>query len=139
MLRTCIYVQIAEDLAAKTVLGEHAADCPANEFGGTGLEDLLGGRETLATRIAGVACVHAIGHFLAAEGHLLCVDDDDVVAAVNVGGEAGLGLATEDKGHAGGETTKCEISRVNDNPLFVHSALVQGYCFVALCVHCLDL
>ena len=139
MLRTCIDMQIAEDLAAKTVLGEHAADGPANEFCRPLLEDLLGGRETLPARISGVTGVHAIGHFLAAEGHLLCIDYDDVIAAINVGGEAGLGLATEDKGHAGGETTKCEISRVNDNPLFVHSALVQGNCFVALCVHCLDL
>ena len=139
MLRACVDVQVAEDLAAKTVLGEHTLDCSPDEFGRPLLEDLLGRGEALATGIAGVAGVHAVGHLLSAEGHLLSVDHDDVVTAIDVGGEAGLGLATKDKGHAGGETTKCEISRVNDNPLLVYSRFVKRNSCVALCVHCLDL
>ena len=139
MLGTCVNVQIAKYLGTKTILGEHASDGSPHEFGRPLLEDLLGRSETLSAGISGVACVNAVGHLLAAEGNLLCVDYDDVVAAIHVGSEAGLGLATEDKGHAGGQTTKCEIRRVNDHPLFVYSALVQGDCFVALCVHCLDL
>ena len=139
MLGTCVNVQIAKDLNTKTGLGEHSTDCPPHEFGRPLLEDLLGRCKALSAGISGVTRVNAVGHFLATKGHLLGVDYDDVVTTVHVGGEAGLGLATKDKSHAGGETTKCEIRRVNDDPLFVHSALVQGYCLVALCVHCLDL
>ena len=139
MLGTCIYVQVAKYLGTKTILGEHTPYGSPYEFGRPLGEDLLGRCETLSAGISGVARVNAVGHLLAAQADFLCVDDDDVVTAIHVGSEAGFGLATKDKSHAGGQTTKCEICRVNDDPLFVHSALVQGNCFVALCVHCLDL
>ena len=42
MLRACVYEQVTEDLAAKTVLGEHTLDCPPDEFGRPLSEDLLG-------------------------------------------------------------------------------------------------
>ena len=67
------------------------------------------------------------------------IHHDDVVTAVDVRGVTRLGLATKDKRHAGSETTKSEISRVNDNPLLVNSRFVKRNSFVALCVHCLDL
>ena len=31
-----------------------------------------------------------------------------------------------------------ELNRIDKNPLLVHSCFVKRYCFVALCVHCLD-
>ena len=132
MLGTCVDVQIAENLAAKTILGEHTLDCSPDELGRPLLEDLLGRGETLSTGISGVAGVHAVGHLLSAEGHLLSVDHDDVVTAIHVGSEAGFVLAAEDKGNPGGQTTKCEICRINDNPLLVYSSLVLN--FIRICL-----
>ena len=139
MLRTCIDEQVAQQLVTKTGLREHTLNSSPDQFGRSLSEDLGRRREALSTRVTGVARIDAFGHLLSGEGYLLGVDDDDVVTAVHVGGEARLRLATEDKRDAGSKTTKREIRRVNDDPLFVHSALVQGYCLVALCVHCLDL
>ena len=139
MLGACIDKQVVKLLCTKTCLGEHTLDCSSDELGRFLGEDLLRGGETLSTGISGVAYIHAVGHLLTLEGYLLCVDDDDVVTTVNVGSEAGLVLATEDKSDAGSETTKSEISRINDNPLLVYSRCIERYRFVALCVHCLDL
>ena len=97
VLGTCVNVQIANELFTKTGLGEHSSYGPPHQFSGPLCEDLLGSRETLATRITGVANVDAIVHLVSLEGYLLGVDDDDVVTAIYVGGEPGLVLAAEDK------------------------------------------
>ena len=139
MLGAFIYIKVCEDVCTKTCLGEHTLYCSPDKFCGFLLENLLGSAETLATRITGIANVNTVSHLLSLEDHLLCVYYDDVVTTVYVRSEAGLCLATEDKSNAGSETTKSETCRVNDNPILVYSRLVQRYCFVALCVHCLDL
>ena len=139
MLRACVDEQVAEQIVTKTGLGEHTLHCSPDEFGGPLLEDLLRGREPLSAGLAGVAGIDPVSHLPAAEGDLLGVDHDDVVTAVDVRGVTRLGLATKDKRHAGSETTKSEISRVNDNPLLVNRRFVKRNSLVALCVHCLDL
>ncbi len=97
MLRACIDVQIAYDLVTKTCLREHTLYRSPNEFSRPSLQDLLRSRETLSARITGVAHINTISHLAAFEDHLLCVDDDDVVTAVNVWGESRFVLAAKDK------------------------------------------
>ena len=58
MLRTCINVQVAEDLVAKAGLGEHTLDCSPYKLCGLLVEDLLGSGETLASGESGIARVH---------------------------------------------------------------------------------
>jgi hypothetical protein len=139
MLGTCINVQIADELVTKTGFGEHSFDGPAHQFSGPLCEDLLGSRETLSTRITGVTNVNAIVHLVTLEGNLLGVDDDDVVTAIHVRSVARFGLAAEDKSNPGCKTAKRKIRGIDDDPLFLYSSLVKGDCFVAKCVHCLDL
>ncbi len=139
MLRTCIYVQISENIVTKTCLREHTLYSSPNQLGRSLFKDLLRRCESLSTRITCVMNINAICHLVALEGYLLGIDDDDVVTAVNVRSVSRLGLATEDKSDAGCKTTKCQIGSINDNPLFVYCRLVKRYSFVALCVHCLDL
>ena len=138
MLGTCINVQVVDELVTKTGLGQHALHRPTDEFGRPGCEDLAGRGEALATGIAGVAGVNAVGHLLAGKTDLFGVDDDHVVTTVHMRGEAGLVLATKHQGNAGSQATEHEVGCINDEPLFVHSCFVQRNCFVAKCVHCLD-
>ena len=79
MLGTRVNMQVVENLFTKTGLGEHSFDGPPHEFSGSLRENLLGSRETLATRITGVASVNTAFHLVTLEGHLLGVNDDDVV------------------------------------------------------------
>ena len=139
VLGTCVNMQIANELFTKTGLGEHSSHGPPHQFSGPLCEDLLGSRETLATRIAGIANVNTIVHLISLEGYLLGVDDDDVVTAIHVRGEPGFVLTAEDKGNPGSKTAKGKIRGIDDDPLLVHSRLVERDCFVAKCVHCLDL
>ena len=139
VLGACIDMQIADELVTKTGLGEHSFDGPPHQFGGSLRKDLLGSRETLATRITGVANVNTIVHLVTLEGNLLSVDDDDVVTAIHVRGVARFGLAAKDKSNPGCKTAKRKIRGIDDDPLFLYSSLVKGDCFVAKCVHCLDL
>ena len=90
MLGTCINVQVVDELVTKTGLREHALHRPTDEFGRSFGKDLSGRGEALATGIAGVAGVDAVGHLLAGETDLFGIYDDDVVTTVHVRGEAGL-------------------------------------------------
>ena len=139
MLGACINMKVADELVTKTCLREHSFNGPPHEFSGSLCKDFLRRGEALATRVTGVANVHAIVHLVALEGHLLSVDDDDVVTAIHVGGVSRLGLATEDKSNPGSKTAKRKIRGIDDDPLFLYSCLVKGDCFVAKCVYCLDL
>lgn len=125
MLRTCIDEQVVDELVTKTSLRKHAFDSLPDQFGRSCAKNLLGCGSTLSTRISGVTCVYLVGHLLAFESHLLSIDDDDIVTAINVRCEAGFGLATEDKSNAGRKTAKCQIGSINDDPLFVYSCLVK--------------
>ena len=139
MLGAGINMQVAEDLATKTCLGEHSFNGPPHQFSGSFREDLPRSRETLATRVTRVASVNAAVHLVSLESHLVSVDDDDVVTAIHVRGEAGFVLSAEDESNPGSKTAKRKIRGIDDNPLFVHSRLIERDCFVAKCVHCLDL
>src|SRR5699024_10273763 len=48
--------------------------------------------------------------------HLVGVDDDDEVAAVDVRGEGGLVLAAQQRGSVAGQAAQNDVSRVNDVP-----------------------
>ena len=109
VLGTCVNVQVVDELVTKTSLRKHSADGTPDEFGGSGCEDLLGGGEALAARVTGVTDIDAVGHLLAGKTDLVGVDDDHVVAAVHMRGEAGLVLAAEHEGDAGSQATQDEV------------------------------
>ena len=120
MLRAGIHLQVREQLFAQTGLGQHAFDSLLDEEGRFLGQIVGGGGETLAAGIPGVTCVDLVGHFVARELHLLRVDDDDVVAAIDVGRVAGLVLASEDLRDLRCKTSQYLVRSVDDDPLFGH-------------------
>ena len=132
-------VKVADECAAETVLGKHTLDHLDEQGVVAGLDVLverflhqnLGGGHALATGIAGVREVLAVGHLLAGEAHLVGVDDDYVVAALDVGRVAGLVLATENEGDDGTQTTENLVGGINYNPLVFNACCVGGEGLVA--------
>ena len=139
MLRALIEIQVVDELRTKTVLREHSLYCHPDQLCRLLGQNLFRSAETLSSRIASVTDIDPVGHLSSCELHLVCIEDDDIVTAVNVRGEVWLVLATEDKSHPRSKTAKRKVSCVNDDPLLLDSRRCGGYCLVTLCVHCLDL
>ena len=124
MLATGIDVEVAVELGTEAVLGEHTFDGVLEDTLGVGGTHLGRGGLALAAGIAGVALVDLVGLFLAAEDALLGIDDDDVVAAVDVRGVARFGLAAQDVGHTGSQTAYGLSFGINQHPFLLDGLLV---------------
>ena len=135
MLGTGIHMQVAVEGSTQTVFRKHAADGVFKYALGVFGENLLRGGLALAAGISGIALVDLVGHLLAGEDNLLGIDDDDIVAAIHMRGVARCGLAAQDVGHAGGQTTHGLVLGINEHPFLLDGVLVGGDCFVTSCVH----
>ena len=138
MFAACIDIQVTENLVTQAVLREHAADGVLDYCSRLAGEQFLGGGETLAARITGMANVHAVRKLLARKTNLVRIDDDDVVTTVNMRRIARLVLATEDKSDTGSQATQDLIRRIDNQPLFGDGTGVSRDGLVAKCVHCVD-
>ena len=106
-----------EHLAAERALRQHALDRAADGLGRLAGEQLAVRLRLDAARVAAVA-VHPLAIGLAGGQHdLLGVDDDDVVAGVEVGSEDRLVLAAQHAGDLGGHAPEHEAVGVDDVPL----------------------
>ena len=81
------------------------------------LTDLLRSVNFLVTDVSSVASVDFLALFVTAEGYFLGIDDDNVVASVNVRSEDSLVLSTEEFGCGYGNFTKRLVFGVDDVPL----------------------
>ena len=124
MLASGIDVKVAVEGITEAILRKHAADGVLEDALGVRGAHLGRGGLALAAGIAGVALVDLVGLFLAAEDNLLGVDDDDIVAAVDVRGVARLGLAAQDVGNAGSQATYGLSLSVNEDPFLLDGLLV---------------
>ena len=118
VLGALVDAQVTEDLAEERAAGQHALDGllddPLRE---AALEDELGRTLLDAAGIASVVVVHLLVALAAGQDDLVGVDDDDVVAAVDMGGVRRLVLAAQTQRHNRGETTHDEPGGVDHNPL----------------------
>ena len=132
VLGTLVDVEVGEQVGGQFVFGKHALDDAANELlVAVGLgDDVSGSAGLLTAGVHAVAEIDAVGHLLAGEQNLVGIDDDDIVAAIHVGSEAGLVLATQELSHFGGETAEDLVGGVYDNPLFLGGHLVGRNGFV---------
>lgn len=130
MLGTGVYMKVTIELVSKAILGEHASNGVFENALGVASKNLLGCGLTLTTGVAGVTLINLVGHLFAGEDNLLGIDDDDIVAAVDVRGEARFGLATKDVGNTGSQTSNGLILGVNEHPFLLDGILVGGDCFV---------
>ena len=134
MVGPVVHVQVLDELAPKTVFGEHALHHADVEGVHACLEVLVvrflhqdGGCEL--TLAAGITCevqVDAVIPFVAGENHLLGIDDDDIVSALHEGGVAGLVLSTQNFRNLRAKTAEHLVGCVNHNPLFLDAFGVRG-------------
>ncbi len=97
MLGAGVEVQRLHLLAPKRAARDHPLDgLLEHALGEAAVEHLVGGHFLEAAGVAGVLVVDLLTALVAGEADLLDVDDDDVVAAVDVRGEARLVLAAQD-------------------------------------------
>ena len=127
---TFVNVEVTEDGIAETVLREHAANGVFNNEDGLVLQLLGNGTSTLATRIAGVAHVVLLCHFVSSQDHFLCIDDDDIITTIAVGSKACLPFATQNHGNLACQTAEDLTFSVDDIPLLVGIFFADAYCFV---------
>lgn len=95
VVRTYIYVQVAENFPSQRILGEHAAYRVLHQRKWLAAQLLLRSANALTTWIARVADVLLLVPFVSSQNHLLCINDDYVVTAVSVWGEIRLVLAAQ--------------------------------------------
>ncbi|MNP13391.1 hypothetical protein D3C76_1056700 [compost metagenome] len=76
--------------------------------------------------------VHLVGGFGASDTNLLGVDDDDVVAGINVRGVFRLVLATQTASDLGSQTTQGQASSVDNEPVALNSFWFRGKSFHSL-------
>lgn len=124
MLAAGIDVEVAVEGITEASLRKHAADGVLEDTLRVAGAHLGRGGLTLTAGITGVALIDFVSLLLAAEDNLLGIDDDDIVAAVDMRGVAGLGLAAQDVGHTGSQTTYGLTLSVNENPFLLDGLLV---------------
>ncbi|SIT52809.1 hypothetical protein BQ8794_10179 [Mesorhizobium prunaredense] len=121
MFRACIDAEILHLATAERTTRDHAFDGLLDDtLGETALEQLARGALLDAARVAGVPVIDLVGEFLAGKHHLVGIDDDDVVAIVDMRGEGGLVFAAKMIGDDSGETADDETLGVDQHPLLHH-------------------
>ena len=95
----------------------------------TTFEALAQGLALDAAGMAGVPVEDFALGLAAGQAHLLGVDDDDVVAAIDVRGEGRLVLAAQTHGDDRGEAAQDQPVGVDQHPLLLHvgSLEIEGF------------
>src|SRR3954453_11916221 len=106
MLWAFVNFELGGHLAAELGLGKHTLDGLLDDgFGATG-EELDEGLFAEATGEAGVAAIELLVRLEAGQHDLFGIDDDDVIAHINIGGVENVELAGEDRSGLCGETAQ---------------------------------
>src|ERR1043166_541295 len=117
MFAACVCKKVAEDLSAKFVMRQHASDGVLYNIGGPTFQQFLCSFVTKTTRITRIELVLLLIQLVAGETDFVGVDDDYVVATINMRGKAGFVLASQDVRHFAGKTSKCLTFSVYHKPL----------------------
>jgi hypothetical protein len=119
--------QFLVHFTAQAILRQHAFDGPFDNGVGAAAEEVLGDLFLLSTGITGEVDVDFVFQFVTREDDLLGVNDNDKVAAIDVGGVVGFVLAPEDGGNFGTHATNGLISTVHDIPVAFNGSLVRVF------------
>src|SRR5690606_14062948 len=118
MVSTGIHAQVLHLAASKRPARDHALNCLLDHaLWETTLEDVARSALLDAARMTGVPVILLVFVLAAREGDLVRIDDDDVVAIVNMGREGWLVLATQTVCNESGETTDNQTFGVDQDPL----------------------
>jgi len=124
-----IDVQFAEDLATEAVVGDHAPDGVFDQQFGVAAPDGGDIFGLLPTDIAAETGVGFVFLLASGEADFAGVDDDDEVAAIDVGAENGFVFAAEQTGGGNGDFTENLVFGVDDIPLTVDFLRFGCVCF----------
>jgi hypothetical protein len=119
MLGAGIDLQLRDLPTSEPVLREHSLDGLAQDFLGPPLELLAQRAATEPAGIARVPVVDLLVELVARDLDLLRVDDDDEVAAVDVGRVGRLALAAEGVGNTGRQPPQGLALGVDDVPVAI--------------------
>jgi len=125
MLGTGIHEKFFIHLAAQAVLREHTFYGALDNGVGTALEKILGDLLLLAAGVAAEVHVDLVFQLVTGENDLVGIDDDDEIAAVDVGGVVGFVLAAQDGSDLGTHAANGLISTVHNIPVAFNGSLVR--------------
>lgn len=135
MLIASINVQIGVQLAPQAILGQHAFHGHFEDPLRVLCQQNPGRGEALSTGVTRMAHIDLIGQFLTSQTHFFSVDDDYVVATVNVWREVGLVFAANHEGNFTGQPTKYLSLCVNHNPVLLYRITVGRDGFITERIH----
>lgn len=130
MIATCIYIQIAEHFTTQTVLWKHAFDGFLHHVGWTTLHQVLSRYEALSARVTRMEEILLLTHFLTCESHLVCIDNDHIIAAVYVWGVGRFVLTTKHAGNLGSKAPHNLCFGIYQIPFFLNRVTVGRDSFV---------
>ncbi len=143
MVGAVVDVHVLDEAASEAVFGEHTFHNLDEEGVHTGLDVLVerffhehfGGCLTLSAGISCVVEIDAVGHLFAGEDNLVGVDDDYVVAALNVGRVGGFVFSAEKFCDFCAEATKNLVGCIDNNPIVLNLLGVGEFGAVANGIH----
>ena len=110
-------VELAHDLATETILWNHALHGVEDQLDRVLVEEGLPRRRLQAARVTRVVVRELLGRLVGGQDDFVGVDDNHVVAAVDVRGEVDAVLAAKQRGGDGGDAAKDEALGINHEPL----------------------
>ena len=117
MLLTLVQVQAAHAVTAQGVLGQHALNSQLHSVVGAVFHHNASLGLLQVTNPAGYAVVGLLVQLLAGQNSLVGVDDDNEIAAVNVGSEIDLVLAAQQVSSNNSGAAQGLASCIDDVPL----------------------
>jgi len=133
MLRAVVDVHVGKKLATEAVFGKHTFDCAEEQGVLAGLDVLVkrfllqaqGSGFALTAGISGVGQEDAVGPLFTCEAHLIGIDNDNEIAALNVGRIAGFVFASKDFGNFSAETAENLVGGIDHQPLMLYALCVR--------------
>lgn len=116
MLGTTIDFQFAIDIAAKTIVRDHAANRALDEELRVTFTTRLERFRFMAADIAGEAHVFFLHVFLSADANLIRIDNNDKIAGIDMRSENGFIFAAQQICNFNGDMAEQLVLGVNDPP-----------------------
>ena len=130
--------QLACAACAELVLGKHAEDGFANDFFRARLHQAANGNFFEPAGEAAVMAINFLVDLVAGEADALGIDDDDVVAAIEMRGEIGLVLTDQQAGDACREATEHLSIGIDDEPILTKREVFDIPPFGHIRPHCVS-
>ena len=117
MLAAGVNFQFFQHGASKRAAWQHAFDCDFQHSARVFCLHFVEGSAFQVGDVAGVAVVNFVVAFFAGNAQFVGIDDDDVVAGVNVGGVFRFVFAAQTQGDFAGKASQGFVCSINQIPI----------------------